>query len=536
MIFRNDCRRFIAQLTETLHEKFRSRFLFKQHDSNPQRPFNPRLVDNRAHAFLSSALQMNRQSVKKQWAVGSGQWAVKGGCNKPRRAFVFNCPLPTAHCLLLMLLLLIIAPACRRSGEKQGVRPNTLRDVPASRLAYSFTPDTDAPPSAIVEAETKLKPIQDDFDTRRKDDRLLRTVTSPDGHRALALYDTGETQEGEFRIDMYASDGKFLRNLTPPELSGAFAPMVAWSTDGNSIAFIGRKSLTPQTPPDMLPEVVTEEPQPAPSIAPQFKTIPVFDTEQIYISDRDGFEIKPLTTRNGLIYFYLSWAHDNHALVALACREDEWEARERASKLPAGRPRLVETDGRERLLDDGLTEAGPVWSPDSSKVATGFETNVKIYDAIAETPTQSAIPLREPLLKASAEYDEKNLQSKNKTGEKTEGKGDGSTSAPASQTGGTPVSFNPIVRLNWPEDRTLFIQTAYIRIYANEPVNTFQRWHKVNLSIQATALSNGREHATGAALALRRSGPTPYNIVSRTKEILRQERNPHDVQQRSSNL
>jgi dipeptidyl aminopeptidase/acylaminoacyl peptidase len=375
------------------------------------------------------------------------------------------------------------------------VRPNSLRDVAAQRLAYNFTPDTDAPPGAQDKEETKLKPIQDDFDTRRKDDRLLRTVVSPDGQRALALYDTGETQEGEFRIDMYAADGHFLRNVTPPELSGAFVAAVSWSPDGKTIAFIGRKSLAQQTPPDMLPDTA---PVPAPSIAPAFGPVPVFDTEQVYLTDRDEFQLRPLTTRNGLIYFYLAWSPDSHALAALACREDEWEARERDHKQPAGRPRLIEEDGRERLLDDGLTEAGPVWSPDSSKVATAFETDVKIYDAVANAPTQAAIPLRDLLLAASVAYDEKNLKSKNKQSEPASGKGKEGNAAPSS---GMPVSFNPIVRLDWPEDKTLFIQTAYVRIYASEPVNTFQRWHRLNLSIQAASANRAGRRAKPSTLA-----------------------------------
>jgi hypothetical protein len=232
----------------------------------------------------------------------------------------------------------------------------------------------------------------------------------------------------------------------------------------------------------MIPETVSPAgPLPTPSVAPAFEPVPVYGTEQIYLCNRDGFELRPLTTRDGLIYFSLAWAPDNHALVALACREDEWEARSQASKLPAGRPRLIELDGRERLLDDGLTEAVPVWSPDSSKVATGFETTVKIYDAATTvTPTQASAPLRDPLLAASAAYDEKNLQSKTPAG----GKGN-EAAAPATQASGAPVSFNPIVRLNWADDRTIFIQTAYIRIYATEPVITFQRWHRLNLSIQA---------------------------------------------------
>lgn len=410
---------------------------------------NPPLVDNTALPFLSSAVQM-----------------------KPSRT---HAPFS------LILLALLILTGCRKSADERGGGANTLRDTPANRLAYSFTADTEAPPGAAPTEETRLKPIQDEFDARRKDDRLLRTIVSPDGQRALAVYDTGETQEGEFRIDMYAADGRFLRNLTPPELSGAFIASVAWSPDGNAIAFIGRKSLTPATPPEMIPETA---PVPAPSVAPIFAPVPVFDTEQIYVCNRDGFDLKPLTTRNGLIYFYLKWSPDSHGLVALACREDEWEERERTNKQPAGRPRLVELDGRERLLDDALTEAAPVWSPDSSKVATGFETDLKIYDTLLETPTQSVIPLREPLLEASIAYDEKNLQSK---GKKSESETDKSNAAGASATSAAPVSFNPIVRLAWPEDKTLFVQTAYVRIYANEPVNNFQRWHRVNLSIQSTA-------------------------------------------------
>ena len=387
------------------------------------------------------------------------------------KAFLAASPRPRVPASLLLLLVLSAAAGCRSEGEKKTVTPNSLSVTPAARLAYGFAADVEAPPGAAPQGETKLKPIQDDFDTRRKDDRLLRTVVSPDGQRALALYDTGETQEGEFRIDMYSADGRFLRNLTPPELSGAFAPMVAWSLDGTQIAFIGRKSLAQATPPDMLPDTA---PEPLPSPPNPLGSVQVFDTEQVYVCDRDGFGLKPLTTRNGLIYFYLAWAPDGHALAALACREDEWDARARQSRQPAGRPRLVLTEGGERLLDDRLMDAGPVWSPDSSKVASGFEAEVRIYDAAtAETPTQAVIPLRDALLKASAEYDEKNLKGQ---------KGGGSA-------GGTPVSFNPVVRLYWPEDRSLFAQTAYVRLYASEPVVTFQRWHKLTLSIQATPLS-----------------------------------------------
>ncbi|HYJ47347.1 MAG TPA: hypothetical protein VEV81_12110, partial [Pyrinomonadaceae bacterium] len=166
---------------------------------------------------------------------------------------------------LLVFALLLASTSCRQGTERPRVLVNSLADVPAERLAYSFNPDVEAPADAQNKEVTKLKPIQDDFDSRRKDDRLLRTVTSPDGQRALALYDTGETQEGEFRVDMYASDGRFLRNITPPELSGAFSTTAAWSPDGKSFAFIGRKSLTQATPPEMIPE---GRAIPTPSVGP----------------------------------------------------------------------------------------------------------------------------------------------------------------------------------------------------------------------------------------------------------------------------
>ncbi|MGB7923745.1 MAG: hypothetical protein WCF57_10925, partial [Pyrinomonadaceae bacterium] len=216
------------------------------------------------------------------------------------------------------------------------------------------------------------------------------------------------------------------------------------------------------------------QPQPSATVAPLFAPVPVFNTEQIYVCNRDGYDLRPLTTREGLIYFYFAWAPDNHALVALACREDEWEARESAHLVPGGRPRLVETDGRERLLDDGLAEAPPVWSPDATKVATAFDTDVAIYDATGDTPTAARIKLREPLLAASVAYDEKRL------GAKKKGANPGSD---------MPVSFNPIVRLEWLLPETLFVQTGFVRKYPSETVTNFLRWHALHLSPQASLLS-----------------------------------------------
>jgi WD40-like Beta Propeller Repeat len=383
-----------------------------------------------------------------------------------------------ALCALVLALIALAGAGCRTiTGDRQSVRPRSLRDVPAQRLAYRFMPDTAAPPSALKAADSsteRLATVQADFETNRKDDALLRTVVSPDAQperqRVLALYATGEEQEGLFRIDMYTADGKFLRNLLPQGLSGAFAQTVAWSPDGNYIAFIGRKSPAAQPTPPALVGVPEEPTPPAPtaSVAPAFAPTPAFSTEQIYVCNRDGFDLRPMTQRDGLIYFYLAWAPDAHALAALACTESELEARDPSYLRPAGRPRLIELTGEERLLADGLTDALPVWSPDASKVATAFDKDVAIYDALAEKPTAARVPLSEPLHAASVRYDEKTLK----------------------KTSNRPVSLNPIVRLEWPQPETLFIETGFERIYTNEPpISRFMRWHMLTLSPQAALLS-----------------------------------------------
>ncbi|HEY0385693.1 MAG TPA: hypothetical protein VGC64_06755, partial [Pyrinomonadaceae bacterium] len=186
----------------------------------------------------------------------------------------------------LVILCVCLAAGCRTNPQKENVRPLSLRDVPAQRLAFSFKPDVDAAALKPMDDPAQTEKIQRDFETRRTDDALVRAVLSPDGQRVLALYETGDLQRGEFRIDMYSSDGQFLRNVTPPQLSCTFAPVVAWSPDGTSIAFIARKAATPKpldTAPDALPEV--GPPAPAPSVGPAFAPVPAFSTEQIYLCD-----------------------------------------------------------------------------------------------------------------------------------------------------------------------------------------------------------------------------------------------------------
>jgi hypothetical protein len=233
--------------------------------------------------------------------------------------------------------------------------------------------------------------------------------------------------------------------------------------------------------------------------------VQTFTTEQVYVGDRDGFNLRPLTTREGLIYFQLAWSPDGSQIAALACKEDEWRARQRQGLLPAGRPRLITLDGRERLLDDRATPVAPAWSPDASKVATAFDYDVAIYDAIGAQPGGAGLSIQEPLSAASADYDERVLKkSEPQNGAQSNGKG--GQARGASQSSGPPntpqasgqqgetvlISMNPIIRLEWVAPETLFAETAFVRFYNNEPLPTFKytRWHALHLSPQAAVLGS----------------------------------------------
>jgi len=386
---------------------------------------------------------------------------------------------------LVALGLLLSAAACRDESDTQRVRPRQLRDVPSRALAFNFLADVEPPAGLPSDEAARLPAIEADFDKRHPDYALLRTVTSPDGQRALALYNPTNEPSQTFRIDLYSADGTFLREMTPPDLAVVFQDSVVWSPDNNFIAFVGRKSLAAQPSPTPFGDqdpVTSSSPLPTSSVVPAFAPLAVFNTEQVYLCNRDGYDLKPLTTREGLIYFALSWAPDSHALAALACKESEWEMRERQFKTPAGRPRLISPDGLERLLDDELAEVSPAWSPDSSKVATSFGVDIGIYDAAGRSPTQARIKLRERLLTASAAFDEKS-QTANPNSPSNKSGG----SEPAKTEVTLPFSFNPIVRLEWPAPDKLYVETAYISM-RSELIKTFSRWHLLMLSPQAAVL------------------------------------------------
>jgi|SRR5215831_154384 len=385
--------------------------------------------------------------------------------------------------VLLIVLPALLVTACKTVTDSQTLRPRQLRDVPAGKLAFNFQADVQPPSNLTDDTAKSLPVIQQDFEGKRPNDALLRTISSPDGQRALALYGTADEPTTTFRIDLYSSDGNFIRNVTPPSLAVVFQDSVAWSSDSSMFAFVGRRSVAAQptpTPLELQPEPVLPSASPVPTqtIGPAFAPLAVFNTEQVYVCNRDGYELRPLTSRDGLIYFGLTWAPDGHAVAALACKESEWDAREKEFKTATGRPRVIGLDGKERLLDDQLAEAPPVWSPDSSKIATAFGSDIGIYDAANKNPTQARIKLNETLLTASAAYEDK-LPGK---------KVDSTRPDPAQSTAGAfHASFNPIVRLEWPIPEKMYLETAFIRLF-NEPVHTWSRWHLVTFSPQAALM------------------------------------------------
>ena len=410
----------------------------------------------------------------------------------------------------LALALLLCGAGCQSVRESVGladVRPKSLRDVPAGRLAFRFEPDVaeEALPEQLKkdEAEEPLASVRADFEGRRGNtEALLRTVVDPTGQRALALYGTSESDK-DFRIDLYSVDGEFIRNILPHDLTGVFPAEVAWSPDGQHILFAGVRNpaLTAKpTPREAAPPPpdLTQQPAPGPEGGPTPEGTPTppapiipsaqtFTTEQVYVGNRDGFELRPLTSREGLIYFKLRWSPDGQAVAALACKEDEYDARLREGRLTAGRPRVITLDGQERLLDDRLTEVAPVFSPDASKVATAFDYELAIYDAFASEPTAGAAAVGEQLRTASVAYDERIFK------KPAQSNAAASAPAPATPAAGSEVlaSLNPFIRLEWTTPETIYGQTAFVHFYSNDPLPTvkYLRWHALHVSPQAVLLS-----------------------------------------------
>lgn len=403
-----------------------------------------------------------------------------------------------------------------------GGLPATLKDLPSVRLNFRYEADIPAPETAEkTGAEERSAAVLADFDQNRPQEIVDRTVTSPDGKRVAVVYHQATDLPSEFRLDMYAADGKVIKKVTSDLMAVHFPDTIRWSPDSTSLAFLAmlrgasaepaaddpnKVELVPAATPvaNAAANVVAGEDAnanvaansavaPAPTLeAPT--GILTFRTEQLYLCDADGGGTKPVTQNEGFIYFYYVWAPDSSALAALAAHAREWRDDERRADAtgsiftPLGRPRVIEKNGRERRLDDTRTTVQPVWSPDSAKVAAAFEHQVRIYDALGTNPTQAAIPLRNPLLISSQAYDQAQAQQLN-----------ADPNAPAANTNtvapstlpdpSTLVSFNPIAMLNWSSPDILNFETAYVKRMKNEAdsATSFVRWHRLILTPQATA-------------------------------------------------
>jgi hypothetical protein len=450
--------------------------------------------------------------------------------------------------VFICFLAACLAAGCSKTAVKPAGQAVSLRNVPAQRLSYTFEPDT-LPPvetETAAPAEERVAAVQADFDQNRPEELLDKTLPSPDKQRVAVIYHRTGDMETDFRLDMYGADGKLIHKVSPDAMAVSIPDAITWSPDGSTVAFVGvaREQAQTQAPPaadaPTPPELEGNDNTTANADANAAAnsnagietnanananvpirpvqlpaTVKLFSNEQVYTSSKDGADLKYVSHNDTLIYFYLLWSPDGTMLATLACTPYEWKYGELYTEskkevfLPLGRPRLIEKIGRERLLDDNLTDMHPAWSPDSSKVAYPFNTmiakakdlysyniDVKIYDTVGETPTYATIPLRQPLLSSSVEYDE-NLRQQEKGNTNANAPASTPTPPPAAnksepRTSGEedPISFNPIVELRWTEEKSIYVRTANLirlKLDSGESKYTFARWHKIILSAQVAA-------------------------------------------------
>ncbi|MBS1797873.1 MAG: PD40 domain-containing protein [Acidobacteria bacterium] len=425
---------------------------------------------------------------------------------------------------IIVLVLLAATAACQKNiFQPATVAPATMRDVPALRLSFRYEADVPAPalPANAAPPEEKNPAVLADFDASRQQENLVQTISSPNKQRILAVYQRLGDPDASYRLDMYAGDGKFLRRVTPETMTADFPDIIVWSPDSTSVAFVaiarqgGLNSVLPlpnanantnantnaNKPPAANSNANANSEPAAPPVTPPppsdgAPNVLTFRTEQIYVCNSEGLDLKPVTQNEGLIYYYFVWSPDGSMLAALAASYQEWRYLQmQADKnneifVPLGRPRIVEKNGRERRLDDNLTGVHPVWSPDSAKVAVGFDKQIRIYDAIGDQPTQAAIPLRNQLLLSSQAYDQKvnNEQSPAANANAEPNANQPSMTLPDEKT---LVSFQPIVMLEWSADTLLYFQTGYVKQYkTGDGARSSLRWHRLILSPQATVVGN----------------------------------------------
>lgn len=415
---------------------------------------------------------------------------------------------------------------CQESPfQPQKTAPLSIKDVSAVRLNYRFEADVPGPTEVPGQRkpEERNAAVQSDFDNHRLLEILDMTISSPDKKHVLAVYHRINDIQSEYRLDMYLPDGTGQKKMTSDTMAVHFPESIVWSPDSGSLAFVAMiragqidtgsspsPGITPsktQSPastvtPEESEAAETETPgTPAAPTPPAPSGILTFRTEQIYIASADGTGVKAVTENEGLIYFFYAWSPDSSMLAALATTSREWRYQEIVAEskkemmIPVGRPRIIEKNGRERRLDDGVTSVHPVWSPDSLKVAAAFETQIRIYDAAGTSPTQAAIPLRNQLLISSQAYD-RNLQ---RQSQESNTSADANTQVPVASSPEQPlsmlpdekqlVSYNPIVEIAWTAQDLLYLKTAYVKLMKNEAdnVTSFARWHRLVLTPQQAA-------------------------------------------------
>ena len=432
--------------------------------------------------------------------------------------------------ILLCASTPLILTNCQRPESGPGGSPTSLGQVPAVRLNYRYEADVPPPTeSSKTNGEERNAAVQSDFDQNRPEEILDKTIASPDGKRIVAVYHRVNDLPSEFRLDMYTPDGKPLRKMTADLMAAHFPDTIRWAPDSANLAFVamvrgvqtepGADGNQPPVPPSLSnsananagnsnvdPEAnaTSDANSDTNAAAPVSEPTPIaptgiltFRTEQIYLANSDGENVRPVTQNEGLIYFYYTWAPDSSALAALASTQREWQYLQFKAEsngeifVPVGRPRVVEKNGRERRLDDALTAVHPVWSPDSAKVAAAYDTQARIYDSGGTAPTQAAIPLKNQLLISSQVYDreqQQKLEAAN-TGTETNQPTNSNTNPSASTLPDEKslVSYNPIVSLAWTADDLLYFQTAFIKRMKKEAdsVTSFPRWHRLVLTPQA---------------------------------------------------
>lgn len=423
--------------------------------------------------------------------------------------------------LSILLTGVLLLSGCQNNiFQNAPAAPEAMSAIPAIRLNFRYEADVPAPSIEAGKStgDERDAGVQADFDAARSQELLDRTIASPDRKRILAVYHNVTDIQSEFRLDMYSPEGKLLKKITSDAMAVHFPDTIVWSPDSNSVAFV---AMTRATPPEIdgnenspantktrentnrnsAADESNSESTPAASPADPALAAPTgiltFRAEQIYICDADGNGAKAVTVNDGLIYFYYAWSPDSTMLAALAATSFEWRRADlfAASKgemmIPYGRLRLIERNGRERRLDDNPTQVRPVWSPDGSKVATAYDSQIRIYDAMGTNPTQAAIPLRNQLLLSSQAYDREQQRILQTSGDGVDV--NANTPPVSDQSASTLpdpallVSYNPIVEIAWTADDLLYLQTAYVRRMKNEAdsVRSFSRWHRLALSAQS---------------------------------------------------